>query len=135
MYDDWDQLLPLAIYSRPDRRLWRPENFLFVKCIVGDSRRRNVFPETKVKTTKHSAARRIMKTLFNLYFFSEKKIVCDEKEEAYVICQNKPTNLLKILKYCYVRGRTVMYCNKQIKRSKRYIESRKKQKNILGAWC
>ena len=130
-------------FSKPNFTLYRTEGpshqrIFFVKCVVEDTKRGNLFiaiskGEPRIRLAEHSAARKILKQLEKVYFFSEETNVNKEFEETYVIfLDNESKLLIKLYKwencceYFYLRGHTMNECNKRIKRNKRLNE----QKNI-----
>ena len=106
----------------------------FIRCLVEDQKRGNKFStlsnvENRIRSAEQEAAKKMLATLRNIYYFSEEKNVNNMTDESYVICLDNPaTSLIKLYKwgncceYCYLRGHTMATCRKQIKRNKRLLD-------------
>lgn len=86
---------------------------LFIK--INDRKKR-------VRLAEHSAPRKIVKELEEVYYSSEENNIEKEREDAYVICQHTETKMLvKLYKwqnaceYFYSRGYTMKSYSKIIK--------------------
>ena len=121
--------------SKPYYKLYETQGppsdrIFYVKCVVEDNKRGNTFchiseGERRIRFAEHSAARKVLRELQEVYYFSEEKNVENESEEIYVKClDNESKLLIKLFKwencceFCYVRGHTMSQCSKQIKRNK-----------------
>lgn len=105
----------------------------YMKIIIEERRYGNKFmaigdgKPTK-KLSLHSAARKILLKLQEVYFFSEEENVYDTQEITYVYCLNCPLKILRLKLYkwenscqlCFARGHVRTYCHNQI-RNKRFL--------------
>ena len=91
-------------FSKPNFSLYRTEGpshkrIFFVKCVVKDTKRGNLFITiseggARIRLAEHSAARKILKELEKVYFFSEEANINKELEETYVICLDNESEIL-----------------------------------------
>ena len=115
--------------SKPNFSLYHTEDpshdrTFFVKCVVKDEQRGNVFikisnGEKRIRLAEHSAAQKILKELEDIYFFSEENNTNNEIEDQHVICLDNDTKvLIKLYKwmncceYSYLWGHTMNKCKK-----------------------
>ena len=70
-----------------------------VSCTVEDCKRNKIFSESSngeknLKNAEHEAARKILKTPGDNYYFSAEGNVNNEIEDIYVLCQGKESRML-----------------------------------------
>ena len=68
----------------------------FVRCEVEDKKRGNKYStssegESRIRSAKHEAAKKILSIRGKIYFFNEEKNTCNKTDKGCVICLDNPT--------------------------------------------